>query len=245
MGKRAWGLLAFLSAAAWQIIYRYFWEFVRSLGYEQLSKAVHMLVDQIPMAWVEQFGPSVILAGVGGYLFLKSKPVEMPPTLTQPNADNRQWLYSYDMYNLADRELALLATTESEKFGELDQEFENLNYQLMAMSSAKGLTLAAGIAIPETKDIVQIRERMNVVLRQREEQRHKRNQSSLRVVDDLYEKLRNGAIIAKGCLAPVSNNAEEIPIPSWQWRFLRLNNTLTEASGENITYKAVTAARAE
>jgi hypothetical protein len=79
MSNRVAGLLAILAAAAWA----YFWEFIRSLVYEQASKMLHPLLESFPsfdlVGALERFGPSAGLAGLGIYLFLRTKPALPAP----------------------------------------------------------------------------------------------------------------------------------------------------------------------
>ncbi len=70
-----------------------------------------------------------------------------------------------------------------------------------------------------------------------------RNASYNAAIDDIYRKLQNGDLVAKGFLIPIDINSEEIIIPASRWRFLKFNKDFTEASGEGIEYKAIAVAR--
>jgi hypothetical protein len=58
-------------------------------------------------------------------------------------------------------------------------------------------------------------------------------------VDDLHYKLLTGELVARGFLLPVTQNPIVKDIPKEYWRFLRLTNDFTEASGKDISYTGV------
>lgn len=66
-----------------------------------------------------------------------------------------------------------------------------------------------------------------------------------RMLADLYGKLQNGSLVAKGFAEPIKAENDEIMIPKAQWRLVRLDgwplaSTLgEEATGHGITYKSV------
>jgi hypothetical protein len=122
MNKTRGSLLAFLAAAAWSLIGPYFWEFVREfVVYEQASKLLHLAVDRAPIEALVRFVPSLIFVGVGGWLLYRSR-----STTTHP--DERPWLSSYRILQLADPALArnaLRADGRAEAREDLHEKLKN------------------------------------------------------------------------------------------------------------------------
>lgn len=90
MVRRVVGLAAFVAAAAWPFTARYFWEFVRSVFYEQISKVLHVIVEAFPLGLVGQYGPSLLFAGTGVYLFYRTghhQEVKTPDAVTAHTPD--------------------------------------------------------------------------------------------------------------------------------------------------------------
>jgi hypothetical protein len=69
-----------------------------------------------------------------------------------------------------------------------------------------------------------------------------------RALEDVYEKLINGTLIAKGFRHPIRSTTMEREIPAAHWRIIRFNGDFTEARSQNaslgIQYSGITVARA-
>jgi hypothetical protein len=62
-------------------------------------------------------------------------------------------------------------------------------------------------------------------------------------VEDLHEKLRKGELVAQGFLLPVEKDSVVADIPAERWRFLKLNDDFTKASGESLSYAGIAIAK--
>jgi hypothetical protein len=82
MGKRISGLLAFLATACWP----YFWEFIRSLFYERGSHMLNPFFENISLDQLLRWGPAVIFATIGFWLFWKTRPPREPGIPIRPEA---------------------------------------------------------------------------------------------------------------------------------------------------------------
>ena len=63
------------------------------------------------------------------------------------------------------------------------------------------------------------------------------------LIDDLYDKLRRGELVAQGFLLPVEKDSQVSDIPAERWRFLSLSPDFTKASGENLNYAGIAIAK--
>lgn len=72
MGRRVAALAAFISATIWPFVAIYFWEFVRSVLYEQIARGMHGLLEALPLEILGRYGPSALFVGTGFYLFHKT-----------------------------------------------------------------------------------------------------------------------------------------------------------------------------
>jgi len=75
MWKRIFGVLSFVGAALWPLL----WEFVRSLFYERGSHMLAPFIDSITLEQIVHWGPTVGLTFLGLWLFWKTRPEETAP----------------------------------------------------------------------------------------------------------------------------------------------------------------------
>jgi hypothetical protein len=64
------------------------------------------------------------------------------------------------------------------------------------------------------------------------------------LIDEIYGKLSNSILVAKGFVPPLQTNSDEFLIPAAQWRFLRFDKEMKNVEGAGVTYLAVAVARA-
>jgi hypothetical protein len=253
VGLAATFAVAAMSAAGWRhpaLIFGLFgfaviffsagigWPFLKTI-----SPPTTAIVDQIatnPVAWFVV----LILGIMAPFLYVRrnQKVTTSSPSTAKP--DIREWFTSTDIGHLGNEKLVLAAKADSERFDELEQQYQNFEAELYSISSANSLMALTSLVNPEPNNISNLKERIRDLAGPLLRQKSKRDASFLRAIDDIHQKLQNGSLIAKGCLAPIESTTEEKAIPAWQWRFLKFNGDLTEASGEGITYKAIAVARA-
>jgi hypothetical protein len=78
MQKRLAGLAWWFGAALWA----YFWEFVRSLFYEQGSHMLTPFIHSVSIDQILHWGPPLAFAGIGAFLFWKTRPSGAPQDAT-------------------------------------------------------------------------------------------------------------------------------------------------------------------
>jgi len=66
------------------------------------------------------------------------------------------------------------------------------------------------------------------------------NRSETEILNFIYNGLETGRLIAKGFLPPFNHESVAAPIPAGQWRFLRFDQPMQNASGQGVTYIGVT-----
>jgi hypothetical protein len=199
-------------------------------------KTVASFAKSVVVSPLFQFPATFVLGGLVGW-YARSRGLRRPPQL--------QWFSSFEIGNLAPDELVQAAREDSDAYAEVERQYHEVEAQIYAFGQAQGLhRLTTSMAVPEADELVALREKLREIVGRLEERRRRRNASFSRAIDFIYENLRNGTLISKGCIAPVTPQSEEIAIPAWQWRFLRFNTDLTEAAGEDLSYKAVGVAKA-
>jgi hypothetical protein len=155
---------------------------------------------------------------------------------------------SFPPGNLGDDDLVNQANVDASAFRLLEQEYNNLQAELFFANQGNPNPFAH-LVHPNAplndaqKKVNEIKKRSEMVYPELDKAKRKRDASYIAAVDDIYNKLRNGHLVAKGFLTPIDTKSEEVTIPASRWRFLKFNQDFTEASGEGITYKAIAVAR--
>jgi hypothetical protein len=198
-------------------------------------------VALIGTGWAMMFERRASLAIVGR--------TEMPPiaasaTPAPAPADNRQWFSSYKIFDLADPTLLQRAV--------------QLQSQLQSLEKEISTNDAAQLALKPTDPLAAL-EAMNTpipaleILQKSASELYNRNRAAAanhraafgEVLEDIYEKLAAGKLVAKGFLVPVETDSSEIDIPAAHWRLIRFHAAgYTQAEGQGIKYVGITVARA-
>ena len=166
------------------------------------------------------------------------------PIIEKSQSDNRQWLSSYKIFDLADPALLQKAVHLQSQLQSLEKE--------ISTNDAEQLSL-------KPKDAMAALEAMNnpipalEILKKNASDLYNRNRIAAanhraafgEVLEDIYEQLAAGKLIAKGFLVPVETDSSEIEIPAAHWRLIRFHAAgYTQAEGQGIKYVGVTVARA-
>jgi drug/metabolite transporter superfamily protein YnfA len=157
----------------------------------------------------------------------------------------QQWFTCNAIGHLGDKRLMTAAQTASDRLSELEREYESVQAEIQSFGSAAAFRSMAGVTAPTDTDAryAAAVEKLRTITREMDAQRRTGNSAFRAALDDLYDRLRNEELVAKGCLAPIDASVTEQIIPAWQWRFLKFTGDYTEASGEGIAYKAIAVAR--
>jgi hypothetical protein len=84
MRNRIFGVLVFIGAALWSLL----WEFVRSLFYEHGSRFLNPFIESITLDQIIHWGPPIGLTIVGLWLFWKTRPKNARRNNTRALAQN-------------------------------------------------------------------------------------------------------------------------------------------------------------
>jgi hypothetical protein len=74
MVRRISALAALIATGFWP----YGWEFIRSLFYERCSHLLNLVFENVSLDQLLRWGPPVIFASIGLYLFWKTRPPRTP-----------------------------------------------------------------------------------------------------------------------------------------------------------------------
>ncbi len=206
------------------------WPFVKTI-----SPPASEIVRQVavsPAAWF-----CVLVLGLAAALLYRRG---QPPSVSAPVAAKRQerrW-YTYSAIRLlAAPELQTAATSNAENVREAQRKYDE------AMEGFKHFAIA-GLDSMMSKEWMQAKSRADTLHEELRMQRKHLSASHRRVMDYIYKQLQEGTFVARAFLTPVNKHPEQIIIPAAQWRFLRFNDDLSEASGQDITYTMIDVARA-
>jgi hypothetical protein len=243
-------LAAFLAAAIWPWVASYFGEFVREFFvYEPLGKILHAAIERISPEWVLRWGPSIVLTALGFYLFHRTKRVPLPKEMPRERAqttippDKRQWLSGYEIWKLADANVLKAAENFEAEARKTQQEIarvENERREFMNRGSTfSGVAGLSELASPAMQEIERRAAEARTKYSATEQQLIAAN---ARIVENLYERLASGKLIAKGFRHPVGSNPDYTEIPPDEWRILRFAVGNKEAEGQGIKYVGISVA---
>ena len=149
-----------------------------------------------------------------------------------------KWYASYDIFKLADQRLlkeAIIAEGEVQK----------LAAKIIALSDEREKLGLIPSAVPHAtnKALALIHDNIREAYARNAALHELREKSRARARDDLYAKLRDGRLVARGFAAPMEKNSKEITIPSAHWRLIQFSGDYTEASSNSVRYVGLEVAR--
>ncbi len=159
--------------------------------------------------------------------------------------DNRPWLTSYRIFDLADQGLVKTARNAKDKSAEFERELEVLQIQRENLRPKDAFKAITALQEPPSPAMVELQKRESEAYRKIEAQRRQHASAYAGALEDIYEKLRNGHPVAKGFVGSLSNSPNEIEIPAAHWRVIKFNNDYTEAKGQGMEYVGITVAKAK
>ena len=177
---------------------------------------------------------------------LESKTVlqaaSMAPSKSQ-SGDNRQWVSSYKIFDLADPKLIEKTVNYQSEAQRLSRETEANNAEQLKFRPKD--PLAAFNAIEKAPPALELlKKKASELYDQSRAAERNHNAAFGELLNDIYEKLASGKLIAKGFLVPVEADSQEIEIPASHWRLIRFHAVgYTQAEGQGIKYVGITVAR--
>jgi hypothetical protein len=212
---------------------------------KDISQAVTRPVTEIatsPIAWF-----CVLLVALSASVLFRrapAKPVSVAPTLreeqqSRPSEPRGQPSIGAPLIQrYGDPELLASARADLEAFREVENRARDAKAWLRA-------TIEFGAYAPEkfketwAQTWEGVRTEHDAIDEECSTKRKASDASQRRLFGDIYKRLNNGSLVAKGFLKPVMPASEEVTIPASHWRFLRFNTLATEAKGEGIAYTAI------
>jgi hypothetical protein len=249
MTKR-WGTLLFFLAAIWPLLARYFGEFLREfVVYEQASKIIHRLVDQAPVDVSWQLGPSLVFAAIGVFLHLRKEKSPCERATNTPNnpapiaseCDDREWYSSYDIFKLADPKFAKRAADAEEQVAKLAQQIDEKERLLFQLNDQRN---ALVLLQPTATTKLRIVANCTAASLQMTAMQQQLAAARAKALEDIYEKLKSGKLVARGFRHPIRRHVMEVEIPAAQWRIIHFTGDYSQAQGQGIKYSGIAIAQA-
>ena len=181
------------------------------------------------------FAPLILVLIATGILVIREyrTPVAVsrgnPTTLAVAIPKGLKWLSGYDILELADAALLEKRAVAKADLEQVRAEFDELHARFRATTAPE-----------EIRKIEAERDKLADVHKQRE---RKSEALWAECWEDIRKQLAQGGLLAKGFLRPLSQNPNELLIPSEYWRFLKFSDAYTNARGEDKFYTGVQVAR--
>jgi hypothetical protein len=219
------------------------WPWLKTVTPASLADALRE-VSQSPAVWF-----CLLLVAVTAYALYRRPRVHLESAAPRPRGEQQQqprraepsgkpWIVAPMVKRYGDPQLFALAMADLEGVREVEGRARAAKAQLDAVITFGGSPSEklAELMPQAWKDA---RARHIEVDEECSAKRRASDASYRRLLDDIYKKLYNGSLVAKGFLKPVTHTSEEITIPASHWRFLRFNALMTEAEGQGIAYTAI------
>jgi len=158
--------------------------------------------------------------------------------------DGRQWLSSYKIFDLADQSLFKTAVVSEEATELAKRNLEELQQQRAQLGFGRTAIQAINDLGNPSSEMEQLRASVETAATKFITEQQRRDSARASVLEDIYEKLRNGILIAKGFVPPVANSSPELEIPASHWRMIRFNGDYTQAKDQELQYVGITVAKA-
>jgi hypothetical protein len=148
----------------------------------------------------------------------------------------RKWYSSYDIFKLADPNLMKDAVDAEEEIQQIIKKIKEVQQQREALRVPFG---GAGPIKFESEALEVLRTNASEASARNSAIQEVRERAQMRTLQDMYEKLKVGKLIAKGYLSPVDSRSKKVEIPAGLWKFIRFNGDYTEASNNNVKYVGI------
>lgn len=205
------------------------WPFFKTISPAVITEAVR----EIATSYVSWF--CILILGITASLFYGRGTSRQSARATFDGAP-LQWFTGAAISHFAETELRQTARSDLEAFRIADRQHRALEHRLRRAEPKNRDEFMP----PEWKEI---KKEFDAVETEYYRLRRASAISSRRAMDDIYRQLRDGKLIARGFSQPVEANAKEMDIPAAQWRFLKFEDKLIEATGHDITYTAIAVAQ--
>lgn len=154
---------------------------------------------------------------------------------------NRTWYRGYDIFKLAKPELMKKAIVAEEEVQQLSEKITRLAKEREQYAVPFG---SVPVASGENPGLTALREAAVHAHAAYAAAAELRSRARAGALEDVYEKLRDGRLIARGYIPPLAKNSEEKLIPAGHWRIIQFNSEYTAASSRTVTYVGIAVARA-
>jgi hypothetical protein len=163
------------------------------------------------------------------------------PQKRQP--DSRQWFSSYKIFDLAEPSLMKAAVGLEESTELAEKHLEDIQRDRQLFGFRRNATDAINDLVNPSPEMVQWKAAEEEATRKFLTEQRQRDSARAGALEDIYQKLRNGKLVAKGFAPPVGSDSGELEIPVAYWRLIRFNGDYTQAKGQELQYVGITVAR--
>jgi hypothetical protein len=151
----------------------------------------------------------------------------------------RRWLSSYDIFKLANPDLMKDAEIAEEEVQKLSERMRELQIERESL----GQPFGSGPISEEPEYMAKLREAARDASARNLALHELREKARSNALGDIYEKLKNEKLVAKGFKDPLGLHPTENEIPATYWKFLKFSGDYKEAEGKGIKYTAIEIAR--
>jgi hypothetical protein len=151
----------------------------------------------------------------------------------------RNWFSSYDIFKLANPELMKNAYVAEDEVQKLSEQIRDLAIQRENLRIPFGI----GPVSEEYQPMALLREAAREASAKNIALHELREKARRNALDDLYEKLKVGTLIARGFKDPLGLNPKEVEIEASYWKFLKFTSDYKEAEGKGIKFTGIEVAR--
>jgi hypothetical protein len=153
----------------------------------------------------------------------------------------RKWYSSEDIFKLADPNLMKDAIVAEEEIQQVVKRIREVQQEREALRIRP--PFGSGPISIESEGLEVLRESAREASARNSALQEVREKARMRALQDIYEKLKTGKLVARGYVSPVDSNSKEVEIPAGHWKLIRFNSTYTEASNNDIKYVGIEVAR--
>jgi hypothetical protein len=231
-----------------------FWRWInRALEWGEHTEFIAHHLEDLRKAWkVITEPPQLMNVGLligGGFLIWwdlrrhRPRP-EMadgtPPLAAASKEEPKKWLRSYDIFEFADQKLMRAARKAEADNERIEREYQAIEERRQEMLKTTRFDVSGA---PISEAFEALKESVAQSWGRLQAQKNVQSAARAKALENLYEKLRSGELVARGFHDPVGNQGE-VDIPSAEWRLLRFNGDYTNAAGSGLRYIGITVARA-
>jgi hypothetical protein len=152
----------------------------------------------------------------------------------------RKWYSSYDILELADQRLREISDAKRRELHDISVRILDLQKERKSYRAPFG----SGPIAPESEGMAILGNAVMQANLQHSDLMREQTFIRENMLDDVYEKLKSGKLIARGFVAPAGSAATQVYIRREHWKIIKFNDSYTEAAGDYVRYVGIDVAKA-